>query len=170
MLVLCAFGLVYAGVKSIDDVTGQISVSLSNVDSDTVTSTKFQLAVPGANKSVDVFMGQVFFPDMVGTDTAIGNTDTLIVTWKADWQYYTETFQVDTLFPPCTSSFFFYDDVGIRTAQTILGDSTAVLTPVQLKSLSYMDHIWFDAVAIDSAGDGDTATATLQYFLRKVVK
>lgn len=169
VLLLC-IGLVYAGVKNVDDETGQIAFTIYNADSDTASSPDFLLTNPSANKVYDAILGQVYFPDMVGTDTAIGNTDTLIVTWYGLWNYYKYVYQVDTLFPPCTSFFEFYGDVGLRTGQTILGDSTAVLTPVQLKSLAFMNSLKFDFVAIDSAGDGDTCTATLQYWIRKVEK
>lgn len=165
LLLLLAISL-YAVSAKVEKHQGTIDVALADTSYGTYKTDKYTLENFNIRDDVvyDRIMAQIYFPDMSGNDTAIGNTDTLIVTWYMGWNYLEQAVQVDTANPPCTLTFNYYtflpEDGDTSAAGTWLYGSDKKPYPLY-------DYFWFEIYVEDSASDTCTASATLQYFIKK---
>lgn len=160
--------LIYAGAKRIDDY--RASKTLSFTDSATTTSNTgyfpaVEITRSGSNLTYDFIDANVWFSDMVATDTAIGNTDTVVVTWKFQFGDSVIVARADTGLPPC-QFIYNYEDYLVNTG-TILGDSTAVIYTQSTRPYLRYDKFWFEYKVADSALAVDsTGTTTMRYAVR----
>ena len=160
--------MVIAGAKRIDEHRATEAYSLS--DSATTTSnTGYFPAVAitnsGFNRMYDHLDAIVSFADMTGTDTALGNIDTAIVTWKFRFGDSIIVARVDTALPPC-KFIYNYSDYLVNTG-VILGDSTAIIYTQSIRPFLYYDAFWFEYNVSDSALAVDsTGTTVINYTVR----
>lgn len=165
MLTVFAFGMVYAGAKRITDNHTQKAITI--VDSATTTSNTgyfpaVKITDAGSNSMYDRLSAVVYFTDMVASDTAIGNIDTVIVSWKFRFGDSTVTARADTGLPPCQFIYNYGNELG-----TILGDSTAVI--YGSNPFMYYDVFWFEYNVADSALAVDsTGVTTMRYTVRLI--
>ena len=167
-LILLTYSVIMAGAKRINDYRSSKAITVS--DSATTTSNTgyfpaVKITDAGSNSKYDHIDAVVYFSDMVGTDTALGNTDTVVVSWKFRFGDSTITARADTGTPPC-QFIFNYGDYIVNTG-TILGDSTAVIYSQSMRPYLYYDNFWFEYNVADSALATDSVgVTTMRYTVR----
>lgn len=187
LLVLMCVGVAFGGAKRVVDYPpGQVGIDtvlLLSHDSANATTVTIPLCTPfGEYKSWDGFIGWFYAPNMaLYVDTSVAGknaVDTVILTITAGWGYRRDTVLVDTLLPPDTAVFEWWNDNDfVRTGSVTLIDADSssdsawaggvyVPTDKPSRRLMYYDNLYIDVYESDSAGTGDSLAGYNQYRVR----
>lgn len=189
IVALLTWGSAFAGASRVVDYpstyVGVDTVILANADSGFAT----QIVIPltdknQTEKSYTGFFGYFYAPNIaVYLDTQIvnsGKVDTAIVTITAGYGMRRDTVKVDTLLPPDTCVFEWWNDNDfVKTGAVTLIDADSssdsawaggvyVPTDKPSRRLMYYDNLYIDVYESDTAGAGDTGIFLNQYRVRLI--
>lgn len=162
-----AAAVALGGASRMDDHYGTVAVTVSNATADSGLSSAIVISTPtaGTHKNYDYLRFSAYIGDFTATDTGVGNKDSLRVTLCTRTNWYRDTIQVQTDIPPCTLNFYFDPRIA-ENGDT--SDAGVYLGDDDYANALMNDLLEFNWYVYDSAGSGDTITATIQYWLRLV--